>query len=85
MKSLIATFALGLTSMSANAIEFVNSDGSALSQICIAAIESDEALDAVSGQELKRIASNDMSLEEFIVTYRTTETDEPQKAVALIL
>ncbi|GEA09937.1 hypothetical protein [Alteromonas sp. KUL49] len=82
MKTLIATFALGLASMSANAIEFVNSDGSALSQICIAAVESDKVLDAVSGQEMKRIACNDMSLEDFIATYRATETVEPQKAVA---
>lgn len=88
MKTLFAAIALVVTSAPINAADFVNTDGSALSRLCIAAVESNEALAAeveaqnISRYTLDRISCNDLSLNDFVKEYRANTSTETVNVVA---
>lgn len=62
------------------AVEFANSDGSKLTSICIAAVESDSAMNAKAKEfgfneaDLKSFTCNGLSLKGFAAKYRNTKS-----------
>ncbi|WP_026376062.1 hypothetical protein [Aestuariibacter salexigens] len=87
-KSLLTAAVVTIVATSAQAVEFVNQDGSPLSQLCIAAVESNEQLINkakalnISRFELDRISCNDQSLNDFVKQYRATDSNETVNVIA---
>jgi hypothetical protein len=75
------------TSTYAKEAKFVNGDGSAHSEICIAAIQSDQALKAKSEEhgyssaKMSQLSCNGMSIGKFAKMYRNQAVDADNKAV----
>ena len=72
----------------ATAVTFTNSDGSKLSAICIAAVESDEALArsirqfGFTKRDLNAFTCNGLKVDEFAKKYRNTAEDEVVRVYA---
>lgn len=83
MKKVITFICIALTSAFANAgeIKFVNADGSSLSEVCIAAVDSRESMHnkarelGVKPVTLQSIVCNGKPLPEFVSLYRGVNTD----------
>lgn len=89
MKGLWLIMLIFLTfASSLRAVTFTNSDGSKLSAICIAAVESDEALTrsirqfGFSKRDLNAFTCNGLKVDEFAEKYRNTPEDEVVRVYA---
>lgn len=89
MKKLITSIIVLLSSIqTAHAVTFNNSDGSRLSSICIAAVESDKALQkkarayGFNQQDLNAFTCNGLTIDAFAKKYRGVTADETIKVYA---
>ncbi|MEW9799255.1 hypothetical protein [Alteromonas sp. CYL-A6] len=82
MKSFVSALALILVATTAHAVELVNKDGSPISQLCIAAVESVDAFERqvdelkLSRYDLSNISCNDMPLNDFVRKFRAMDSNE---------
>jgi ssRNA-specific RNase YbeY (16S rRNA maturation enzyme) len=79
LKSLFAAVTvIAVNTPVAQAVEFINKDGSELSELCIAAVQTETR---VSRFETSDVLCNDMNLRSFVKQYRNTNTQTNAKAV----
>lgn len=83
LKSVLPLFALvTLSATSVQAAEFVNKDGSKLSDMCIAAVEANGALSSLYKAELQGLVCNGMPIREFAKKYREQKVEETVNVVS---
>jgi hypothetical protein len=89
MKKILLAFALTImaTTTYANEVKFINGDGSAHTQLCIAAIKSDHALTAkanehgYSNAKVSKLNCNGMPIDKFAQMYRNQMHEAGVKAI----
>jgi esterase/lipase superfamily enzyme len=77
-KSVLSVIAfVALSTSAANAVEFVNQDGSELSNLCIAAVQDGR----VNKSQLENLSCNGMPAKTFVKKYRTTKAKTVSQAI----
>jgi hypothetical protein len=80
LKSLFAAVAvIAITTPVTQAVEFINKDGSKLSELCITAVQNEANVKDI---EASTVLCNNMTLETFVKQYNKTEKQDNVKAVA---
>jgi hypothetical protein len=79
LKSLFTAIAvITVTAPVAQAVEFINKDGSKLSELCIVAAQNETVVNRI---EASNVLCNNMNLKSFVKQYRNAETQSSIKAV----
>lgn len=87
--AIVAFSILASFNVSANDVKFVNSDGSAAGELCIAAIGSTNTLDFLAEEldiapvDVDKIACNGRAIRSFAKKYRQTDSQAPAYAISV--